>query len=403
MAEREDAAEDRARDGEGQREKPRLTIRQLREAAQKETLAKELAKANQQSRKTRTTATAMPQRKKPSIFGGLFQVREPTQIALNQVAAQMIAQHGSTSATKVPNVRLEKMPEFVPKVNTKWDGIPESVKHREKKEKEKEKQQIKRGSFLYTETKSGSDDGRPQKNSRNSSSTTASSFGAHGNSSGSQGASSRTRFYAQSVNSSGDLASQQRTDDPQYSGAFGTQTTTESVPEKYSTSRRRRSSTGTDQNLGQRNDVELGPPHSSATNRSEPIRPKSTKSFGTDTSAPPKSSASNRSQGNQTQPVDKVLAWESIDWARAARSYGNAGVRICLCNHRLQPKAVEIRQQILRCRPNLSILGVPPMTCVCKPCYCRALMSCKCQWREKGNHKRNSMAPMLFWRGKLKS
>ncbi|KIX94619.1 uncharacterized protein Z520_09665 [Fonsecaea multimorphosa CBS 102226] len=195
--------------------RPRLTIRELRQAAQKETLASQAGKAAQDAQEVRRKSTSMPQ-KKPSILGGLFQVREPTQIALNQVASQMIAQHGSTSATKVPNVRLEKMPDFVPKVNSRWDGIPENVKRRERREKEKEKERAKRDTFFYTDSNARSDDGKGKRRtnagSRNSSSTTGSSFGAHGSSSGSQGASSRTQFYTQSVNSSGDLASQQRTD-----------------------------------------------------------------------------------------------------------------------------------------------------------------------------------------------
>ncbi|KIW74507.1 hypothetical protein Z517_12447 [Fonsecaea pedrosoi CBS 271.37] len=211
-------------DAESKQPRPRLTIRELREAAQKEAAQKEVQKAALTSQankapqipqETRRKSSSMPQ-KKPSILGGLFQVREPTQIALNQVATQMIAQHGSTSATKVPNVRLEKMPEFVPKVNSKWDGIPESVKRRERREKEKDKERNRKESSLFTNSKARSDNGKDKSRtnvgSRNSSSTTGSSFGAPASSIGSQGASSRTRFYTRSTNSSQDLASQQRTD-----------------------------------------------------------------------------------------------------------------------------------------------------------------------------------------------
>jgi hypothetical protein len=196
--------------------KPRLTIRQIREAAQKEVMKEALVESN--SIRTSSSKGAVPlPKKKSSMFGGLFQVREPTQIALNQVAAQMIAQHGSTSATKVPNVRLERMPEHVPKVNTKWDGIPESIKQKDKRERDRINR-AKRESFFSGTSglRSRSDDASfVRTGSRNSSATTASSFGGIDNSSGSQGASSRTRFYAQSVNSSGDLASQQRAERPQ--------------------------------------------------------------------------------------------------------------------------------------------------------------------------------------------
>ncbi len=308
-------------DAENKENKPRLTIRQLRQAAQKEALAKELAKTSQTPSDNSGRFGTVPQKKKTSIFGGLFQVREPTQIALNQVAAQMIAQHGSTSATKVPNVRLEKMPEFVPKVNTKWDGIPELVKQKEQKEKDKEKQTLRRGSFFYAGTNTGSDDGRLRhRNSPNSSSTTASSFGVYGNSSSSQGASSRTRFYAQSVNSSGDLASQQRTDAPVASRPSEPPIATSNASERLSNPRR--SSTGSDQDYKPQILIELEPPKFSSTNRSQVFRPSSTKSRATDTSGPPRSSATNRSLGNQAAAADRARAWESIDWAHASRTYG---------------------------------------------------------------------------------
>lgn len=189
-------------------EKPRLTIKQLREAAQNAVQA-------QQEDAPQPMSPQPQQKRKSSIFGGLFQVKEPTQVALNQVAAQIKAQHGSTSATKVPNVRAEKMPEYVPKVNSKWDGIPESVKRIEKEKKAREKGRDKRDSFSLSEYSmyQGRERGRGQFNSRNSSSTTG-SFGSRGRSSGSYSNSTRAHFYTQSANSSGDLASQQRTDRP---------------------------------------------------------------------------------------------------------------------------------------------------------------------------------------------
>jgi hypothetical protein len=219
-------------DTDNRNDKPRLTIRQLREAAQKENQAKERARANRASDQSQQKSAPPPQKKKQSVFGSLFQVREPTQIALNQVAAQMIAQHGSTSATKVPNVRLEKMPDFVPKVNSKWDGIPENLKQKEKREKEKEKQRMKRESFFTLDSKSASDVAQRPKHSRASSSRTESSFGAYANSSGSQGASSRTRFYANSVNSSGDLASQQRSENMSFVPPLSPYSAPESILEE---------------------------------------------------------------------------------------------------------------------------------------------------------------------------
>jgi len=194
---------------EGQ-EQPRLTIKELREAAQNAVQAQQ----QQQEQEEQPTSPQPQQKKRSSIFGSLFQVKEPTQVALNQVAAQMKAQHGSTNPTKVPNVRLEKMPEYVPKVNTKWDGIPESVKKIEKEKKARDKGQASKQDTLgFSDYSMYQNRGRGQLNSRNSSSTTG-SFGSRGRSSGSYSNSARPHFYAHSVNSSGDLASQQRADRP---------------------------------------------------------------------------------------------------------------------------------------------------------------------------------------------
>lgn len=194
--------------------KPPLTIKELREAAQG--AAQNNPNRNASKKKPELPNNVLPvqQKKKGSLFGGLFQVKEPTQVALNQVAAQMMAQHGSISPARVPHVRLEKMPEHVPKVNTKWDGVPEVVKQREKREKELAKAS-KKDLFSLDVSRSGSsgreDDSRRRFDSRNSSSTTG-SFSSRGRSIGSNGKSARNRFYAQSANSSGDLASQQRAD-----------------------------------------------------------------------------------------------------------------------------------------------------------------------------------------------
>ena len=321
MSGKEDVSEHDVENAENNQDKPRLTIRQLREAAQKEALAKELAKRSQTPGDIQTRGAAAPKKKKPSIFGGLFQVREPTQIALNQVAAQMIAQHGSTSATKVPNVRLEKMPEFVPKVNSKWDGIPESVKQKEKKEKENSKQKARRDSFFATDSKPG--------NSRNSSSTTASSFGGYGNSSGSQGTSSRSRFYAQSVNSSGDLASQQRTDPSIFSRTSTSHSTAASTTDDCASSPRWPSSSAVEAQFTYGNGLDPALPKTTATNRAFDLQPLPKKSYETtDSSRLPKSSTINRPPISPTAAAERGYSWESIDWAQAARSYIAPSARV---------------------------------------------------------------------------
>ena len=160
----------------------------------------------------------MPQKKKSSIFGGFFAAREPTQAALNQVAAQMIAQHGSTSAKQVPNVRMEKMPEHVPKVNAKWDGVPESIKQKERAEKDRQRA-LKRVSLAAGTRSSSADSNERRGRTQDSTDSrrTDTSHDLRTKSAHSRGSdrfrSNPHRFYAQSVNSSGDLASQQRSED----------------------------------------------------------------------------------------------------------------------------------------------------------------------------------------------
>ncbi|KIV97818.1 hypothetical protein PV10_01524 [Exophiala mesophila] len=178
-------------------EKPRMTIKELRQAAQEAAQRK----STQVEHGGNSINNAPLAKKKPSLFGGLFQVREPTQVALNQVAAQMIAQHGSTNPAKVPHVRMEKMPDYVPKVNSKWDGLPESIKQRDKRDKDGSKMK-KMDSSLFT----GLGGARATYDRRNSSSS--GSFGSRGRSTLSNREAPNTQFYAPSINSSGDLAMQ---------------------------------------------------------------------------------------------------------------------------------------------------------------------------------------------------
>ncbi|RMZ77069.1 hypothetical protein DV738_g4610, partial [Chaetothyriales sp. CBS 135597] len=162
-----------------------------------------LAKAKAKSQAPRLSKTK-------SRFKTFFTLREPTLLALSQVEAQLIAQHGSASATKVPNVRMEKMPDYVPKVNSKWDGIPEQLKAKQKLEKQKQKAR-KRASLKSQNTDSSSQrrtdwlgGHTPNSNVGRSKSTTSRRSdlikpNPH-------------RFYATSCNSSGDLAAQHRDD-----------------------------------------------------------------------------------------------------------------------------------------------------------------------------------------------
>ncbi|KAF2498603.1 hypothetical protein BU16DRAFT_300122 [Lophium mytilinum] len=78
-------------------------------------------------------------KKGPSVFGFLT-LKEPSQTALEQFAErtrqQAAEKAGSQSTGRVNAVGLsgvstQKLPPNVPKVNSKWDGIPESVKAKE--------------------------------------------------------------------------------------------------------------------------------------------------------------------------------------------------------------------------------------------------------------------------------
>ncbi|KAH7086960.1 hypothetical protein FB567DRAFT_56039 [Paraphoma chrysanthemicola] len=75
-------------------------------------------------------------KKKPSGVLGFLSLKEPSQDALKQFAdaqRKQAADKGtSTPGSSQPSsiYAAKKLPENIPKVNSKWDGIPESAKHR---------------------------------------------------------------------------------------------------------------------------------------------------------------------------------------------------------------------------------------------------------------------------------
>lgn len=73
-------------------------------------------------------------KKKSSLFGGLF-AKEPTLVALAEVEAELRTKHGAATAERVPHVSSRKMPAHVPKVNSKWDGLPEMARAREREQR----------------------------------------------------------------------------------------------------------------------------------------------------------------------------------------------------------------------------------------------------------------------------
>lgn len=80
--------------------------------------------------------TTSVSKKKGSFLSGIF-AKEPTISALANFEADVKAKYGAATPQAVPHVSSRKMPEHVPKVNTKWDGVPEVIKQREKEEKKR--------------------------------------------------------------------------------------------------------------------------------------------------------------------------------------------------------------------------------------------------------------------------
>ena len=75
--------------------------------------------------------------KKSGFFSGLFSVREPSAQALMEYQRQ-ISKQGNVEKRRLPTVGLQgissaSLPPSVPKVNSKWDGVPQTMKERERK------------------------------------------------------------------------------------------------------------------------------------------------------------------------------------------------------------------------------------------------------------------------------
>ncbi|KAJ9669243.1 hypothetical protein H2201_000595 [Coniosporium apollinis] len=78
---------------------------------------------------------AKEHKKKGSSMLGFLSLKEPSANALEQFAElqrKQAAERGvATSAGTLPGISSRKLPPTVPKVNTKWDGLPESAKRKE--------------------------------------------------------------------------------------------------------------------------------------------------------------------------------------------------------------------------------------------------------------------------------
>ncbi|KAL9130756.1 MAG: hypothetical protein Q9217_001152 [Psora testacea] len=78
-----------------------------------------------------------PLKKSQSFFSGLLTVKEPSARALADYEKQLMKQRtvkaGRLNAVGLPGVSSATLPPEVPKVNSKWDGVPHPLKEKDKK------------------------------------------------------------------------------------------------------------------------------------------------------------------------------------------------------------------------------------------------------------------------------
>ena len=73
-------------------------------------------------------------KKRSNFLSGLFGAKEPSAQALQDYERQLIKQgRGRVTAVGMPGVSSAKLPATVPKVNSKWDGVPRTLKDKEKR------------------------------------------------------------------------------------------------------------------------------------------------------------------------------------------------------------------------------------------------------------------------------
>ena len=73
-------------------------------------------------------------KKRSNFLSGLFGAKEPSAQALQNYERQLMKQgHGRVTPVGMPGVSSAKLPVTVPRVNSKWDGVPRTVKEKEKR------------------------------------------------------------------------------------------------------------------------------------------------------------------------------------------------------------------------------------------------------------------------------
>jgi hypothetical protein len=105
------------------------------------TTSSSLASTPSSNSSSNDSKTSKKKKKTSSVFGFLS-LKEPSQLALEQFAEQQRKQGNGRGSVSPSNVSVKtggtnatfaskKLPDNVPKVNSKWDGIPDAVKKRQ--------------------------------------------------------------------------------------------------------------------------------------------------------------------------------------------------------------------------------------------------------------------------------
>ncbi|KAF1999427.1 hypothetical protein P154DRAFT_523234 [Amniculicola lignicola CBS 123094] len=123
-----------------------------------------------------SSKAASHKKKKPNSVLGFLTLKEPSQNALEQFAEQQRRQAaekgGKPNAGFLVGVSTQKLPPSVPKVNSKWDGVPEAVKG-------KDSVISKRGSVASRTPSRSSNSSQNPPNSPSSSSSSAANVPRH--------------------------------------------------------------------------------------------------------------------------------------------------------------------------------------------------------------------------------
>ncbi|KAJ8107491.1 hypothetical protein OPT61_g8827 [Boeremia exigua] len=102
------------------------------------TTSSSLASAPSSHSSSNDSKAAKKKKKSNSVFGFLS-LKEPSQVALEQFAEQQRKQGSGKGTTSPSNssvktgatIASKRLPDSVPKVNSKWDGVPDAVKKRQ--------------------------------------------------------------------------------------------------------------------------------------------------------------------------------------------------------------------------------------------------------------------------------